>query len=296
MAKEVFYNPIIKQSYDNGDLYYDNEINQFNFKPLKILIKLVDEFQIQSENTNILEEIIKILKNLCIKYFDNSKFNNKSNILNIEWENYNKNLLKSKHRLFHYTKQYISSIDVINIISSYISYYDENSDFDDIILKNDTIYELRLRIIFLEELFRFNPTNDDLKRGDIIRFYSQYNNNPYYILDGEKIHPIVNNTIPTIFKVGIDFPPDYWFEALKNMYKCYFWLDNSLIKNINFKYDEFSIYLYNREYTIKIILINFSKYDKNKIQEYLQNIYKSRNNLLINYVHLGSILELTINY
>ena len=51
------------------------------------------------------------------------------------------------------------------------------------------------------------------------------------------------------------------------MSKCYFWLDNSLIKNINFKYDEFYIYLYNREYTIKIILINFSKYDKNKIQE-----------------------------
>lgn len=33
-----------------------------------------------------------------------------------------------------------------------------------------------------------------------------------------------------------------------------------------------------------------------KIQEYLQNIYKSRNNLLINYVHLNSFLELTINY
>lgn len=193
-----------------------------------------------------MEKIIKILKNL-----------------NIEWENYNKNLLKSKHRLFHYTDPYIRSIDVINNILSYISYYDENSDFDDIILKNDTIYELRLRIIFLEELFRFNPTNDDLKRGDIIRFYSQYNNNPYYIwvkggkspfnqnqkfLDGEKIHPIVNNTIPTIFKVGIDFPPDYWFEAVKNMSKCYFWLDNSLIKNINFKYNEFYIYLYSLLY------------------------------------------------
>jgi len=58
MSKEVFYNPIIKKSYDNGDLYYDNEINQFNFNPLKILIKLVDEFQIQSENPNILEEIV----------------------------------------------------------------------------------------------------------------------------------------------------------------------------------------------------------------------------------------------
>jgi hypothetical protein len=183
----------------------------------------------------------------------------------------------------------------MKIIFSYISYYDENSDFDDIILKNDTIYELRLRIIFLEELFKFNPTNDNLKHGDIIRFYSQYKNNPYYIWDGEKIHPIVNNTIPAIFKVGIDFPPYYWFEALKNMYKCYFWLDNSLIKNINFKDHEFYIYLYNREYSIKIILNNFSKYDKNKIQEYLQNIDKSRKNLLINYIHLGSRLELEID-
>ena len=58
MAKEVFYNPIIKKSYDNENLYYDNEINQFNFNPLKILIKLVDDFQIQSENPNILEEIV----------------------------------------------------------------------------------------------------------------------------------------------------------------------------------------------------------------------------------------------
>ena len=56
--------------------------------------------------------------------------------------------------------------------------------------------------------------------------------------------------------IKIDFSPSQGL-CIKNMNKCYFW-------QIKFQYDE------SRKYTIKIILINFTKYDRNKIKKYLQ--------------------------
>ena len=98
-----------------------------------------------------------------------------------------------------------------------------------------------------EDLSRYVPDIDGLRRGDLITFtkdgqqFREYRNVGVHIWDGEHVIPLDNSiddygSVPNVFKIGIDFRPDHWIDRIEHNEIVY--IDERLVDTIVFKSDE----------------------------------------------------------
>ena len=332
MVNEIIYNKYIIEAYNNGDIICD-ETGSFIFTPLSEIKSLIDKISKFPNNKNISKlytyslELYKKLNNLLLYY---------PNLVD-EWETYlinqNNNTSQIKiisiiPNIIDIVKSYLFIDDTVNFteiynfsdniaIEKYIN--DKKLFIDDILdrglnkISNMDITLLYQRIYFLENIFRFNPNEYGVIKGDIITFENVYNyssEKQQYIWNGYNIVKLIYKTIndnpiiPKQFIIGIEFKPNHWINILKS-YDLY--LDNRFInkiqveKNIERRFiGDYTfigkIILFDEVYIIKI----YTQYDmlsisylkrqsllqyktKEEIIKYLQEKWKANENLLLKY-------------
>ena len=311
MVNEIIYNKYIIEAYNNGDIICD-ETGSFIFTPLSEIKSLIDEISKFPNNKNISKlynyslDLYKKLNNLLLYY---------PNLVD-EWETYlinqNNNISQIKiisiiPNIIDIVKSYLFIDDTVNFTEIY------NFSIDDILHKglnkisNMDITLLYQRIYFLEYIFRFNPNEYGVIKGDIITFQNVYNyssEKQQYIWNGYNIVKLIYKTIPKTsvqvdwsgvyhspiipkqFIIGIEFKPNHWINILKS-YDLY--LDNRFInkiqveKNIERRFiGDYTfigkIILFDEVYIIKI----YTQYDMLSISYcvYIFIIYTSSNNII----------------
>jgi hypothetical protein len=143
------------------------------------------------------------------------------------------------------------------------------------------------RIYFLENIFRFNPNEYGVIKGDIITFENVHNYSSeklQYIWNGYNIVKLIYKTmnnnpiIPKQFTIGIEFKPNHWINILKS-YDLY--LNNRFINKIQVEKNTERRFIGDNTFIGKIILFDevyiikiYTKYKtKEEIVKYLQEKY-----------------------
>jgi hypothetical protein len=154
--------------------------------------------------------------------------------------------------------------------------------------------------------FVFDPIKDGVKRGDLICFTKDgiknrgYRNDGVYIWDGSKMCNLYTKiddygSIPPEFKVGKEFPPDYWIYKIAH--NDIVWLDDDLY-NIN-KYeirDKNNIIAYTNEYNYKIEIYHSLNNDYPiKYNKYKLSINNNQIQLITNYNCDYNLYKITYN-
>jgi hypothetical protein len=325
MVNEIIYNKYIIEAYNNGDIICD-ETESFIFTPLNEIKSLIDKISKFQNNKNILKlynysvELYKKLNNLLLYY---------PNLVD-EWETY---LINQNTNTSHI--KIISIIpNIIDIVKSYL-FIDDKVNFTEIYnfsdniaiekyinnkqlfiahilhrelgkISNMDITLLYERIYFLENIFRFNPNEYGVIKGDIITFENVHNYSSeklQYIWNGYNIVKLIYKTmnnnpiIPKQFTIGIEFKPNHWINILKS-YDLY--LNNRFINKIQVEKNTERRFIGDYTFIGKIILFDevyiikiYTKYKtKEEIVKYLQEKWKENENLILTYNE--NILKLII--
>ena len=325
MVNEIIYNKYIIEAYNNGDIICD-ETESFIFTPLNEIKSLIDKISKFPNNKNNLKlynyslDLYKKLNNLLLYY---------PNLVD-EWETYlinqNNNTSQIKiisiiPNIIDIVKSYLFIDDTVNFteiynfsdniaIEKYIN--DKQLFIDHIIdkelnkISNMDITLLYQRIYFLENIFRFNPNEYGLIKGDIITFENVYNyssEKQQYIWNGYNIvkliyktindNPIIPKTsvqvdwsgfyhcpiIPKTFTIGIEFKPNHWINIFKS-YDLY--LDNRFINKIQVEKNIEKQFIGDYTFIGKIILFD---------EVYIIKIYTQYDMLSISYLKRQSLLQ-----
>jgi len=142
--------------------------------------------------------------------------------------------------------------------------------------------------------FVFDPIKDGVKRGDLICFTKDgiknrgYRNEGVYIWDGSKMCNLYTEiddygSVPPEFKVGKEFPPDYWIYKIAH--NDIVWLEDDLYNINNYEIiDNNRIIVYTKEYNYKIMIYHsfFDDYPI-KLNKYRLSINNNQIQLITNY-------------
>ena len=325
MVNEIIYNKYIIQAYNNGDIICD-ETESFIFTPLNEIKSLIDKISKFQNNKNILKlynysvELYKKLNNLLLYY---------PNLVD-EWETYliNQNNNTSQIKITSITPNIIDMVKSYLFIDDKVNFTEIYNFFDNIAIEkyindnqlfiahirhielckisNMDITLLYERIYFLENVFRFNPNEYGVIKGDIITFENVHNyssEKQEYIWNGYNIVKLIYKTmnnnpiIPKQFTIGIEFKPNHWINILKS-YDLY--LDNRFINKIQVEKNTERRFIGDYTFIGKIILFYevyiikiYTKYKtKEEIVKYLQEKWKENENLILTYNE--NILKLII--
>jgi hypothetical protein len=142
--------------------------------------------------------------------------------------------------------------------------------------------------------YEFDPIKDGVKRGDLICFTKDgvkergYRNEGVYIWDGSKICNLYTEiddygSIPPEFKVGKEFPPDYWIKKIAH--NDIVWLEDDLYNINNYEIvDNNRIIFYIKEYNYKIMIYHsFNDDYPIKFNKYKLSINNNQIQLITNY-------------
>jgi hypothetical protein len=167
-------------------------------------------------------------------------------------------------------------------------------------ISNMDITLLYQRIYFLENIFRFNPNEYGVIKGDIITFENVYNyssEKQQYIWNGYNIVKLIYKTIPKTsvqvdwsgfyhspiipkqFIIGVEFKPNHWINILKS-YDLY--LDNRFINKIQVEKNIERRFIGDYTFIGKIILFD---------EVYIIKIYTQYDMLSISYLKRQSLLQ-----